>query len=166
MQEHRLIVSGYREDHKRGWAAGRCECGWAAPFERARFNMDGPDYEAAYALLTKWREHLPADHQPAFGTCVDDDGSIHTGQAFVSLEGEDYVFNALSTHLTQTGLVLRGFHHGNVGELEQADEVIIPVSRVREVRSTPWWDRDEIIFETAEEEPAEAAQERDRYESE
>jgi hypothetical protein len=141
---HELTIETWREDHKRGVATPVCSCGWRAPARRVRMTFSGSEREARTEMVTEWREHLPAEHPTRVGTCVDADGTVHTGQAYVSREDEGYVLLALTTHLTPVALIVRGFEHGDVGDIEEARDYVIPVGRVRSVDVTAWWDMDDL----------------------
>ena len=140
--EHSLTICEWREDHKRGISKPTCSCGWEGPLRAtSRTFWD----QIKMDMLDEWRHHLPEDYpRTTIGTCIDADGSVHTGQAYVAIEGDDHTLLALATHLTPVALIVRGFWFGDVGDIEQAEEFIIPASRVISVRNTPWWDLDEV----------------------
>lgn len=153
---HEPVIEVWREDYKRGAVTPVCSCGWRGGGSRASMTMDGANYEARRAAIIKWRAHLPADHPTSYGICIDD-GSVHTGQANVSREGEDYVLSALTTHMTTTALIVLGFEHGDVGNFDEAREYVIPIGHVLSVNSEPWWDIDDLLQRDVEQIPQDVA---------
>jgi hypothetical protein len=148
--EHHLTIREWLNDHKRGLSMPVCSCGWEGPIRyTSRTFWD----EIRYRMLREWREHLPADWPLTCETRVEDDGSITTGQAYVTIEGQDYMLMALSTRLTPVALIVNGFWSGEDSGIEDAEEFVIPAGRVLDVRSHPWYElRD--IDEEAMPEPA------------
>lgn len=136
---HDPEVHVWREDHKHGYAQARCSCGWSGAMRRLGRDSH---YEIKLRAASEWRTHLAPGHVPAFGV-EECDGAIETGQAYVALEGSDSLFMAFSTRLTTTALQAHGFDY-EVGSYEDAKVHIFPVSRVRSIELTPWWDIDSV----------------------
>lgn len=139
-QPCQLIIDIEWDSHKTGWAGASCACkGWAPDrVPMSRHNLQTIKEEA----LTAWKQGHRGDPFPHCRV-QQYDGEIHTGQAHVTIDGDDYLWQALYTVMTKETLRMGGFYR-EVGLLEEASEYIIPIHRVKYVQSYPWWDLDDI----------------------
>jgi hypothetical protein len=151
MEDHLPQIHEWLSDHKRGISLAACSCGWKGePFVSSRTFWD----EITERVLSEWRAHLPEPgNGPQVGVCVDADGSVHTGQAMVSVEGADYMLRALSTHLTPVALIARGFWISDGAHPDDAQDFVFPAQRVNEVQCIAWYDREQLSEVQLDEQP-------------
>lgn len=136
-----LIIDIEWEDHKNGWAGAKCACrDWS--IDRVPVNRNNK-HTVKLEALEAWRRGHHGDRFPHYGVSMYDNGETHTGQAHVSIEGDDHYWLALFTVMTKDVLRVKGFYH-EVEALEDASEFVIPIHRVKYVSSYPWWDLEDV----------------------